>query len=67
MTERVTFSIAEVAEMLGVPESTVRTWTATGVLGCYRIHERGKRGRVLIAAKDVDELLARSRVSGRAS
>lgn len=66
MSERLAYSVAEVAEMLGLPESTVRTWTAAGVLPSYRIHERGRRGRVLIPRDAFHELLERSRVGGRA-
>ena len=67
MTERLAWTIAEVAAMLGVPKSTVRTWTETGVLACYRIHQTGKRGRVLVPASAVDRLLEESFSGGRAS
>lgn len=63
---RVAWTVAEVASMLGVPASTVRTWTETGVLPAYRIHETGKRGRVLIPRDALEETLAKSRTGGRA-
>lgn len=63
---RRTWTVAEVAWMLGVPKSTVRTWTETGVLPVIRIHETGKRGRVLIPRDGLEQTLARARTGGAA-
>ena len=50
-------TIQEVAEHLRASEATVRRWTRTGRLRCYRLG--GSEGRRLFSAKHVEEFLAR--------
>lgn len=62
MNERLAYSIPEVAQMLGVPESTVRGWENSGLLRVTRIAVQGKRGRALVKREDLDALLSGERV-----
>ena len=59
-------TVAEVVADLGVPESTVRYWMATGVLPYLELGQVGKRGRKLIPRDAYEEKLARSTFGGRA-
>lgn len=53
-SERLAFSIEEVAAMLGVSHWTVRSWIKAGVLKAARVHNRRK---YLIPREAVEKLL----------
>lgn len=54
-TMKLAYSIEEVAEALGVAQSTVRKMVATGQLPVRRIGVG--RGRLIIPAKAIEDLL----------
>lgn len=59
-TERLAYTVAEVARMLGVPQSTVRTWAGDGTITTLRIGRR-----VLIPASTLSALVERNTARGR--
>lgn len=56
------FSVKEVAGRTGVSEAIVRGWIRDGLLPHYRLGAKGRRGKIAVAAEDLDSLLASFRV-----
>lgn len=56
-------SVKECAKRAGVCESVVRGWIKAGQLAHYRLGLR--RGKIVVAAADLDALLATFRVEGK--
>lgn len=57
-------SAKQVAERLGVSDSLVYAWCATGALAHCRLGRPGKRGRILIAEADLETFLADRKANG---
>jgi excisionase family DNA binding protein len=55
-------SVREAAALAGVSEGLVYSWIEAGMLSCYRLGAKGKRGKIVIAAADLDAFLAQCRV-----
>jgi excisionase family DNA binding protein len=51
-------SAKQAAEKLGVSDSLVYAWCASGALPHFRMGRAGRRGRILIAEADLDAFLA---------
>jgi excisionase family DNA binding protein len=60
--QRIHLSVREAAARAGVSEGLVYSWIGTGMLSCYRLGAKGKRGKIVIAVADLDAFLARCRV-----
>jgi len=52
------FTTAEVAELTGRSEYTVRRWITEGKLHAIRISEGGPRGRLLVPRDELNKLVA---------
>lgn len=55
-------SVKEAAERACVSESLIYSWCADGSLPHYRLGKKGARGKIAIAAEDLDGLLASFKV-----
>jgi excisionase family DNA binding protein len=55
-------TIKEAAARARVSESLVRGWVRDGSLAHFRLGAKGRRGKIAIAAEDLDGLLASFRV-----
>jgi excisionase family DNA binding protein len=55
-------SVKEAAARAGVSEATVRSWIRDSMLAHFRLGAKGRRGKILVAAQDLDDLLASFRV-----
>lgn len=55
-------TIKEAADRARVSESLVRGWVRDGSLAHFRLGAKGRRGKIAIAAEDLDGLLASFRV-----
>lgn len=51
-------TVLQAAERAGVSEALVRAWVADGSLPHYRLGRKGSRGKIMIAAADLDGLLS---------
>ena len=56
-------SVKEVAGRTGVSEAIVRGWIRDGLLPHYRLGAKGRRGKIAVAAEDLDSLLVSFRVA----
>lgn len=52
-------SAKQAASRLGVSDSLVYAWCASGALPHFRMGQPGRRGRILIAEDDLEAFLAR--------
>jgi excisionase family DNA binding protein len=64
MTTRL--SVTEAADRAGVSESLVYRWCDEGRLAHYRLGSRGRRGKIVILATDLDAFLESCRVTDAA-
>jgi excisionase family DNA binding protein len=55
------FTVEEVAELTGRSAYTIRRWISLGKLKAHRISEGGPRGRLLIAATELERLVPAGR------
>ena len=51
-------SVKQAAERIGVSDSLIYAWCSAGQLVFFRFGCKGKRGKLLIDEKDLDEFLA---------
>lgn len=57
-------TVKGIAQELGVSESLVYDWVATGELPHFRLGKKSKRGAIRIADKDLESFLAKFRRGG---
>ncbi len=50
--------VREAAAHAGVSETMIRQWLREGTLPHFRVGAKGKRGKILITAADLDAVLA---------
>lgn len=55
-------TVRQASKRIGVSEGLIYGWISSGRLACYRLGAAGRRGKIAIAANDLDALLARCRV-----
>jgi excisionase family DNA binding protein len=60
--QKIHLSVAEAAARAGVSKGLVYGWIESGMLSCYRLGAKGRRGKILIAIADLDAFLAQCRV-----
>lgn len=58
-------SVKDAAARACVSKSLVYAWCEDGTLPHVRVGRTGKRGKILIQPKDLDEVLAALKVEGR--
>ncbi len=56
------FSVKDVSARTGASEAIVRGWIRDRLLAHFRLGAKGRRGKIAIAAEDLDGLLASFRV-----
>jgi excisionase family DNA binding protein len=56
-------TVKEAAARARVSEPIVRGWIRDGLLPHYRLGAKGRRGKIAVAAEDLDSLLASFRVA----
>ncbi len=59
-------TVKETARRAGVCERVVRGWVAEGRLAHFRLGAAGKRGKIVVAERDLDALLDSLRVGATA-
>ncbi len=57
-------TVAEAAERVGVSESLIYQWIDERRLPHYRLGGKGKRGKIGISPRDLDDFIASLRVEG---
>ncbi len=60
-------SVKEVSARTGASEATVRAWIRDRLLAHFRLGAKGRRGKIAVAAEDLERLLDSFRVAAAPS